>query len=146
MTDCYSSAPIRRLVVTGKDTPENIMKLVGPNDKDAVEQIHKDTRIEVLLRPPQGSPMYAVAAFGKLDENCPPWTPRGASAAEDEEVTKIKDMQELIRRHMGSRSMSSINSRDMRDILVNNFGGGWSDALPRYQHAVNAMDQGVPAG
>lgn len=109
-----------------------------------VERIHKDERIGVLLRPPPGSPMYASAKLYKLDENCPAWSPREPSAAEEEQVRKIRDMQGRIRQYMGSRSMSSINSNDMREILVQNFGAGWSEALPYYQHAVNAMDQEVP--
>jgi hypothetical protein len=144
-TDRYFSYPIRRLVITGKDTPENITILLGPNDKDSISRIHKDIRLEVLLRPPKGSPMYALTAMQKLDENCPAWSPRQASATEEEDVRKIKDMQERILRYMGSRSMDSITSQDMSKILVQSFGRGWDDALPIYQNAINAMDQGVRA-
>tara|TARA_R110002060_G_C2122201_1_gene98767 strand:+ start:574 stop:870 length:297 start_codon:yes stop_codon:yes gene_type:complete len=59
------------------------------------------------------------------------------------QLKKIRDMQEVIRRHMGSRSMSSITSKDMQDVLTQNFGSGWVDALATYQSAINAMDQGV---
>jgi hypothetical protein len=41
--------------------------------------------------------------------------------------------------------MRSINNNDMREILVQSFGAGWAQALPYYQDAINAMDQGVPA-
>lgn len=137
--------PIRRLVITGKDTPENFAKLLGLNEKDVVAEAQRDVRMEVLLQPPRGSPSYAMARQLKLDENCPPWTPREASATEKERLNKVRAMQELIRRHMGTRSVSTINTNDMRDILVKNFGAGWTEALSVYQNAINAMDQGVPA-
>jgi hypothetical protein len=101
-------------------------------------------RIEILLNSPPGSPNYARAAQLRLDENCPPWTPREALAAEEAELRKISNMQGHIRRHMGSRNMSSISSRDMQVILTANFAATWSQELPYYQYAVNAMDQGVP--
>lgn len=81
----------------------------------------------------------------KVDENCPPWTPRPASAEEEVELQKIREMQETILSHMGSRSMSSITSKDMQHVLIKNFGAGWCDALATYQTAINAMDQGVRA-
>lgn len=87
--------------------------------------------------------MHAMAK--KLDENCPLWAPREPSATEKEQLNKVRAMQELIRRHMGSRSMSNINTNDMREILVKNFGVKWDEALPIYMDAINAMDQGVPA-
>jgi hypothetical protein len=87
-----------------------------------------------------------MAKSMELDENCPPWTPREASAVEEAEIKRIRDMQGLIRRHMGSRSMSSINARDMQAILTKNLGSSWVEAVPYYQNAVNAMDQGVRIG
>lgn len=143
MTDCRYRAPIRRLVVTGKDSPENIAKFLGRGGREEIERTHREIRIEVLLRPPPGSPMYVVATSLNLDENCPAWTPRAASAAEQAEVRKIRDMQGLIRSHMGSRSMSSITTRDMQAILTANFADTWVDEFPYYQTAINAMDQGV---
>ena len=138
-----NSAPIRRLVITGKDTPENITKFVGRNDQDQIEKTHQDVRMEILLRPPPGSPNWAMAKNLKVDENRPAWTPRPASTEEEAELKKIRDMQEVIRCHMGSRSMNSITSKDMQDVLTQNFGNSWVDALATYQSAINAMDQGV---
>ncbi|CZT49523.1 uncharacterized protein RSE6_10384 [Rhynchosporium secalis] len=135
--------PIRRLVVTGKDTPENFRKLLGWNDKDAIKSTHQSSRNEILLKPPHGSPNWAMAKSLKLDDNCPPWTPLPASMEEEKQVQDIRDMQELIRHQMGSRSMSTITSQDMQDVLVQNFASAWSAKLQTYQDAVNAMDQGV---
>ena len=89
--------------------------------------------------------MYAMARKLKLDENCPPWTPREPSATEKEQLSKVRAMQELIRRHMGSRSMSTINTNDMKEILEKKSSIGVVEALPIYLDAINAMDQGVPA-
>jgi hypothetical protein len=86
-----------------------------------------------------------MAAQLKLDENCPLWTPREASAGEEAELRNIRDMQGHIRRHMGSRSMSSITTQDMQTVLTANFAATWSQELPYYQYAVNSMDQGVRA-
>ncbi|KAI0836738.1 hypothetical protein F5Y06DRAFT_273248 [Hypoxylon sp. FL0890] len=133
--------PMRRLVVTGKDTPENLTLFFG-QDK-SVSDVHRDMRLEILLRPPPGSPSDVRARMMKLDQNCPPWTPREASEAEAKEVEKVIAMQETIRRHMGSRGVREVTSNDMRDILVNNFGNQWSEMLHTYQTAVNSMDRGV---
>ncbi|KAH9223912.1 hypothetical protein DL95DRAFT_517231 [Leptodontidium sp. 2 PMI_412] len=59
------------LVIIGKDTPENIAKFVGHNDKDKIKKTHQDVRMEILLRVPPGSPNWAKAKSLKPDENCP---------------------------------------------------------------------------
>ncbi|EKD20833.1 uncharacterized protein L3040_000938 [Drepanopeziza brunnea f. sp. 'multigermtubi'] len=135
--------PIRRLVVTGKDTPENFRKLLGWNDKDEIKDIQHSARKEVLIRPPKGSPDWAFAKGLKLDENCPPWTPRPASVKEEQEVREIKEMQELIKRHMGSRSMSTIGTKDMTDFLAKYFPRDFSAKMQTFTAATNAMDQDV---
>jgi hypothetical protein len=89
---------VRRLVVTGKDFPENLSLFFGSNAA-SIEDIQKDARLEALLKPPRGSPMYVMAASLNLDKNCPPWTPREPSAAETQEIKEINDMQETIRHH-----------------------------------------------
>lgn len=134
--------PIRRLVATGKDSPENFRKLLGWNGKDEIKATHQRVRREVLLRPPRGSPSWKLAQGLQLDENCPEWTPRPASAAEEKEIQEIRDMQELIKRHMGSRSISTIDVKDMQEVLVKNFASELSVKMQTYHEAVNAMDQG----
>lgn len=87
--------------------------------------------------------MRAMAAHTKSGEPSRPWTPREASAEEMAVLKEIRDMQDVIRGHMGSRSLRTISTKDMQEILVNNFGANWSVALATYQTAINAMDQGV---
>jgi hypothetical protein len=78
------SIPIRRLVLTGKDTPENLELLLGPIWKSQ-EKYWGEARIEILLDPPHGSPAWAL---GKgLDDGTPAPTPRTANS---EESTKIQ--------------------------------------------------------
>lgn len=108
-----------------------------------MKKSYKEARMAILIGSPPGSPNYAIAALDKAGTNCPPWTPREASVEEQQELKKTRDMQDLIRRHMGSRSMRSVNSDDMQAILVDNFGARWSEELQYYQDAINSMDQGV---
>ncbi|KAL7622535.1 hypothetical protein AAE478_008042 [Parahypoxylon ruwenzoriense] len=135
--------PMRRLVATGKDTPENISLFFGRKKDDTIDGCHKDNRIEVLLRPPRGSSLYVVSTSQNLDENCPPWTPREPSQAEVQQLKEINTMQETIRRHMGSRDVKDIDGADMRDILVKNFGNRWPDGVKTYEYALNSMYRGI---
>ncbi|KAI0179564.1 hypothetical protein GGR52DRAFT_536660 [Hypoxylon sp. FL1284] len=114
------SFPSRRLVITGKDTPENLTLFFG-QDK-FIQEVHEKMRTEILLRPPPGSPMYVFSTSSKADENCPSWTPRGPSAVETKRIEEIRVMQDVIRSHMGAKGVENITTNDMRDILVTNFG------------------------
>ncbi len=82
--------------MTGKDTPENISKPLGPNEIDIIEQTQKVARLEVLLRAPPDSSIYAVIPKLKLDPDYSPWTPRKASPAEEHEIKKVREIQEII--------------------------------------------------
>ena len=58
----WRSNPLRRLVVAGKDTVDNMRLLFGPNWYRDVGRAHEDIRTEVLLNPPKGSSSEAVSA------------------------------------------------------------------------------------
>ncbi|KAI1092948.1 hypothetical protein F5B19DRAFT_452383 [Rostrohypoxylon terebratum] len=135
--------PMRRLVRTGKDTPENIALFFGQKTTEEINLAHKENRMEALLNPPMGSPMDVMARGSKWDENCPPLNVRRPSDAEAEELRAIRQMQETIRQHMGSRGVEDVTSNDMRDILVKHFGPRWPDMMQVYQHALNSMDRNV---
>lgn len=132
---------MRRLVVTGKDTPENLLLFFGQDR--SIQEDQKNVRLQVLLRPPPGSSMHVLSTSMKVDENCPPWTPREPSAVEANELEEIRTMQDVIRSHMGARGVNDISTNDMREILVENFGNQWSAKLQTYQHALNSMDRGI---
>jgi hypothetical protein len=118
------------------DTPENLRLLFGPRWNP--DSHYEEGRLLVLMRPPRGSPSYAMSS--KLDDSSLPWSPRPASETEKQTLQEVQDMQELIRKHLGSQKEPT--SRDMQAILTT-FGPNWVDKLKVYQTAINAMDQGV---
>ncbi|KAI4867425.1 hypothetical protein F4820DRAFT_446055 [Hypoxylon rubiginosum] len=126
---------LRRLVLTGKDTPENLSLFFG-QDK-TIQQDRKNVRLEILLQPPHGSPLYASS---KADKNFPPLEP---SAAEVKEIEEIRALQVVIRSHVGARRLEDITTDDMCDILVKHFGDEWDDKLKIYQVALHSMDYGI---
>lgn len=82
--------PLRRLVVTGNDSPKNVQVLFGPNWQASMQDLYVENRMEVLLNPPHGSPSYAVNVL--LDNGGPSWSPRPAS---DEEQTRIGEIRAI---------------------------------------------------
>lgn len=137
-----SRYPIRRLILTGKDTSANIELLLGPNEKDSVKETHERTRIDVLLDPPRGSPNYCVSQ--DLDEHCSARNIRPPSPDELIMLQKIGDMQARIKAKMDSRGSKKVTNEDTKAILTS-FGDRWVEMLPIYQHALNSMDQDAPA-
>ncbi|KAK7750872.1 hypothetical protein SLS62_007135 [Diatrype stigma] len=136
--------PMRRLVVTGKDTAENLALFFGSGWRESTRDLHADLRLEVLLAPPPGSPMHKYAEGLRLDAGCPrPWTPRAADADEARHVAKIRAMQDAIRRHVGARGVENLTGQDMQDVLVQQCGSNWVTEYKTYQHAANSMYQGV---
>lgn len=129
---------MRCLITTGLDTLENLRLLFGPSwqpDSD-----YEKERLNVLIRPPPGSPSYVM--YSVLDNISPslPWSPRPADETETKKLQEVRDMQDLIRRHLADRKQPT--AMDMQCILQS-FGEKWSEKLAVYQTAVNAMDQGV---
>lgn len=114
--------------------------------EEIVKQIHKEARMEVLLRAPPGSPLYCAANLDKLYEPSLVWAPRAPSPFEETGLATIRNMQDCIRRHLGSRDIRSIQATDSGQILAGFSGNGCSPAsdLPIYNLALNAMDHGIP--
>ncbi|KAF4635192.1 hypothetical protein G7Y89_g2901 [Cudoniella acicularis] len=132
--------PMRRLIIAGKDTPENLQLLLGPKWKEE-QSIYEEYRLEVLLQPPRGSPSYALTA--SYDDGVPTPSLQPATAEESEKIQAVRDMQARISRHLGSRKDPSM--RDMQTIL-SSFGANWDEMVPIYQLATNTMDQNVQPG
>lgn len=84
--------------MTGEDTPDNFVILFGPDWEKGIADIHKSTRIEVLLSPPPGSPAHLLGGF--MDERCPVWRPRGPSAEEEIELRRVADFQRVMKQAM----------------------------------------------
>ncbi|KAK4889814.1 hypothetical protein LTR27_011432 [Elasticomyces elasticus] len=130
--------PLRRLVVMGKDTPENMELLFGPGWQQDVQGCHDECRMEVLLNPPHGSPSYAMSA--SLDNGGPGWSPRPAAQAEQRRVDEVRQMQELVRARVGAGKSPT---RDDTHAIMTSFGAHWAEKLDTYTLALNTMDQGV---
>ncbi|KAI4178876.1 MAG: hypothetical protein L6R41_008168 [Letrouitia leprolyta] len=92
---CGLMYPMRRLVITGEDTPENRAIFFGPDWEAETKDLHQDCRVEVLLAqgnpPPEGSPAHAMSAF--MDEGCPGWKPRPAEEDEKAVLAEFPDFQ-----------------------------------------------------
>lgn len=128
--------PIRRLIVTGEDNPDNFTTLLGPL-WESVESI-KETRIELLLRPPPGSPSYVYSEH--LDAGSPPWTPRSPNAEEEAELGKINDMKSKVAKQLGDRKY--LNKTDLRELILG-MGDNWVEGLPALEAVTNSTNQGV---
>jgi hypothetical protein len=90
--------PMRRLIISGEDTPANMATLFGPtwaNETNGVKKIHHDTRIEVLLCPPPTSPSHTVATSMDQDYTGP-WRPRGPSQEEQETLAKVREIGRIM--------------------------------------------------
>ncbi|KAG6368943.1 hypothetical protein INS49_003161 [Diaporthe citri] len=77
--------PIRRLVVTGQDTPSNMRLLFGTSSISNMTPYHEARRL-VLIDELSG---VSSSAAGNLDQGCPYWSPRPASREETEEIEKL---------------------------------------------------------
>lgn len=115
--------------------------LFGPQWESHIKQDHEAARIECLLDPPPGSPVYVLNA--PMNDSSLVRSPRPATEAEQQKVREVREMQALIRRRIGVGKSPS--SSDMQAILTT-FGADWSTRLPTYSLAANTMDQGVPSG
>ncbi|GAB1312837.1 hypothetical protein MFIFM68171_03047 [Madurella fahalii] len=134
-----TALPLHRLVLTGKDTPENLRLFFG--SKDAIKADHENARIECLLDPPPGSPSHIIHSH--MGDPPLPRNLRQATEAEQQKLDEVRAMQERIRQRVGVGKAPS--SQDMQAILKS-CGPNWTTMLPIYHLAVNTMDQGVPAG
>ncbi|KAK5112799.1 hypothetical protein LTR85_011133 [Meristemomyces frigidus] len=133
--------PIRRLVVTGKDTPENLQLFFGPNWEYTIKASHEEARIEVLLDPPTGSPSYAMTANAGFGSDAPAWSPRPASEVESRKVAEVTEMQTCIRQHLGDRKEPT---NDDMEAIVTPFGPACVESVLWVYHlAVKTMDRGV---
>lgn len=130
--------PIRRLITTGEDTPTNYTTLLGPLWSTKTRSIIKETRIQVLLCPPPGSPDHKLSEH--LDAGSPRWTPRASNAEEEAEIGKVTEMKERVAGHMGERK--DVETKDIKEILMG-MGGNWVDNLPALEKAMNSTDQNV---
>ncbi|KAL8656038.1 MAG: hypothetical protein Q9210_000526 [Variospora velana] len=131
--------PIRRLLITGTDTPANYTTLLGPLWNIKAADAIKQTRVEVLLCPPPGSPAYTASMH--MDAGAPRYAPRGPSTEEEAELNEVRNMQQRLSEQMGGRSGSDVESSDIKEIIMG-MGGDWDQNLGALEVAVNNTVQG----
>ncbi|KAK4913679.1 hypothetical protein LTR49_018013 [Elasticomyces elasticus] len=133
--------PLRRLIVTGKDTAENMRLLFGPLSSKLMFT-HREIRLQVLLDSPTGSMTHSWATIFGLDKGCPVWSPGPATEAEQRDVKKIRHMQSAMR--TTSVDGKPLNSTTMRTVFE-----AFADRSDvAHQHmldtlAVNTLNQGL---
>ena len=127
---------MRRLVVTGKDTPENLKLLFGPKWLRGVSSTHAQCRLELLCQPPPGSPCYLRNVL--LDSGSPGQSPRTASEAEQRRVDEIRWMQRSMRETMPPGEPITVG--EMADLASQ---VGRADDLPFFKIALDTMEQDV---
>ncbi|KAK1980131.1 hypothetical protein LZ30DRAFT_595392 [Colletotrichum cereale] len=130
---------LRRLVIAGQDSTENIQRLFGPSSLSTMmKEDHENARLEVLLDPPRGSPSYNFRALH--DDPSLTRSVRPPTEAEQQRLQEVRDMQQRIRDKVGAGKSPS--SDDMKSILTT-LGPEWPTKLSLYMMAANTMDQGV---
>ncbi|POS70218.1 hypothetical protein DHEL01_v211386 [Diaporthe helianthi] len=125
-----------------KDTPENMQLVFGPDWRECLGKLYDETRIDVLLDPPRGSPSFAITKYLNTD-NWLKRSPRPGIESEKElinQVTLGRKMQDAVRRRIGAGKSPS--THDMKAVL-SSYGPDWTSHLQTYMLAINTMDQGV---
>ncbi|KAL8974955.1 MAG: hypothetical protein Q9197_000796 [Variospora fuerteventurae] len=135
--------PIRRLIITGTDTPANYTTLLGPLWNIKAADAIKQTRIGVLLCPPPGSPAHTASMH--MDAGAPCYAPRGPSAEEEAELNEVRNMQQRLSEQMGGRSGGDFESSDIKEMIMR-MGGDWDTNLGALETAVNNTVQGGERG
>ncbi|KAK1658787.1 hypothetical protein BDP55DRAFT_637592 [Colletotrichum godetiae] len=130
---------LRRLVITGKDTPENMQVLLGPtlvSNKNELER----TQLEILLDTPGGFPMHEEAKFDDAGVDHLTRAVRPPSQTEQETMKEVREIQRKSEQKIGVGC--SPDSGVMREILMT-MGPNWPEKMHLYTLAINTMDQGV---
>ncbi|KAK1655031.1 hypothetical protein BDP81DRAFT_308743 [Colletotrichum phormii] len=133
------SLPLRRLVITGKDTPENMQVLFGPTFLSQKNE-HERIRLEILLDAPRGSPVHKMAEFDDAGVDRLTRAVRPPSQTEQETMKEVREIQKKVQRKIGVGN--SPDSGVMREILMT-MGPNWPEKMHLYTLAINTMDQGV---
>lgn len=139
------SHPIRRLIITGTDTPTNLVLLLGTRWRETAQQLYDDQRLVALLCPAVGSPNYAYyRRFDRLDRVAPYKRPRLPSAAEGVKLGAIYTMQHMVKAELKNERREP-SPAEMIAVCSRFAGPRWEEELDMsvWQLAVNSLDQGV---
>ncbi|KAL1878221.1 hypothetical protein Daus18300_002138 [Diaporthe australafricana] len=119
-------------------TPENIRMLFGPNWQKDIGARYQKTRLEILLDPPRFSKCQFIIDW-MINDQALKRSPRPATDAEQQEIVKVRQMQETIRQRVGARMIPTIS--DTQAIQAG-FGLYMTCFAETYMLALDTMDQG----
>ncbi|EXF80221.1 hypothetical protein CFIO01_11419 [Colletotrichum fioriniae PJ7] len=129
--------PLRRLIIAGKDTPENLRILFGPTCLSEKKE-HERIRLEVLIDPCCGSPLYMEQFFDDTGTKPPTRAVRPPTDAEKKTLTEVREIQEIVRQKFGTGRIP--DAIDMQDVLKT-LGPDWPERMHLYMLAINSMGQ-----
>jgi hypothetical protein len=130
---------VRRLIFIGEDTASNFQLLFGPNWAADIAEIHKASRLEILLDPPPGSPCYILHARND-QAYIRPRSVRPADEDEAKTVQEVRKYQDIIAARYPPGSEIPSNSVQQ---FIPMLGPDWPSKLELFTLAQNTMDQGV---
>ncbi|KXH28088.1 acyl-CoA dehydrogenase domain-containing protein [Colletotrichum salicis] len=107
--------PLRRLAITGKDTPENMQVLFGPTFLSQKNELER-TGLEILLDAPRGSPVHQMQKFDDAGGDHLTRAVRPPSQTEQETMKEVREIQKKVQRKIGVGN--SPDSGVMREILM----------------------------
>lgn len=136
--------PLRRLVITGKDTADNLALCFGQhNVSGLVAWLQRQLRREILLRPDPRSFMSTTVRAMNLDENCPRWTPRRMNDREHAEILEIKVIQAMMRSFVAAGGVGSITVQEIYDRFAGMHGERWFGMRQSFDTALEALEPGL---
>lgn len=113
--------------------------LFGPDWRRSIGKDHHETRLDVLLDGPPGSPSYAFYPELRPDSRLER-SPRPATDAEQQVIGKAREIQDEFRRRVGVGKLPLVTDRQ---AILSSLGPDWISHLQTYRLALNTMDQGI---
>lgn len=113
--------------------------LFGPNWSAEMAGALRLTRLDILMCPHRGSPSYAYHHC--FDDVSLGRSPRPPTDAEQRTITTAKEMQEMIRQHVGAGRPPP---KELKATILTAFVSNWIESSRAYDLAVKTMDHGSP--
>lgn len=115
---------LRRLVVTGKDTPENLQLLFGRMWRESVGLVHAEERVRILMKAHPGCPGDITDAIREFDKSAPTWSPRPASKTEQSRVSNVRLLHGMVLEVAKGKTPTVMNILHVM-ILLRSSEGKW---------------------
>lgn len=135
--------PLRRLIITNNDTPQNLTLLLGPrfHSSALAQSLYASTRVKTALVPPIGSSLYSF--FYVLDNGAPYRRPGLLSSEERTTCSKVYAILRFMKHRMGTLG------RKVDDEEINELMELWGQEnkeeieMEIWKMAVGCLDQGL---